>query len=45
MVSGQHRLTLPSNDDYSVSQLRMMLRQVGAILGREITVEEWTDLS
>jgi hypothetical protein len=45
LVSGQHRLTLPSNEEYSVPQLRMMLRQVGTIVGHEITLEEWTGLS
>jgi hypothetical protein len=45
MVIGQNRLTLPSNDEYSVPQLRMMLREIGAILGREITFDEWSGLS
>ena len=45
MVIGQNRLTLPSNPEYSVPQLRMMLREVGAMLGREITLEEWSRLS
>lgn len=41
LVYGQHRLALPSNSEYSVAQLRMMLREVQAILGRAITPEEW----
>ena len=45
MVIGQNRLTLPSNAEYSVPQLRMMLREVGAMLGREITLDEWSGLS
>ncbi len=45
MISGQHRLTLPSNAEYSVPQLRMMLREVAAVHGREITLEEWSRLS
>ena len=36
MVLGSHRLTLPSNNEYSVPQLRMMLREVQAILGRRV---------
>ena len=40
----QHRLAIPSNDEYSVAQLRVMLREVQGILGREITVEEWDRL-
>jgi hypothetical protein len=45
MVYGQHRLTIPSNREYSVPQLRMMLREVEAILGRQISADEWNDLS
>jgi hypothetical protein len=45
MVLGQHRLTLPSNAEYPVPQLRMMLREVGTILGREVTLEEWSRLA
>ncbi len=45
VVIGQHRLTLPSNEEYSVPQLRMLLREVAAMIGREITLEEWSRLS
>ena len=44
MVYGQHRLTIPSNDEYSVPQLRTMIREVEVILEREITLEEWNNL-
>ena len=44
MVLGEHRLTLPSNAEYSVPQLRLMLREAEAMLGREITSEEWARL-
>ncbi len=44
MVIGQDRLAIPSNAEYSVPQLRMLLRQVGALLGREITSDEWSRL-
>jgi len=44
MVYEQHRLTIPSNAEYSVPQLRMMIREVEEIIGREITVEEWDRL-
>ena len=44
LVYEQHRLAIPSNPEYSVSQLRIMLREVEEILGREITVEEWNRL-
>jgi predicted RNA binding protein YcfA (HicA-like mRNA interferase family) len=45
MVYGQHRLTIPSNTEYSVPQLRMMLREVDLIIGRQITADEWDNLS
>jgi hypothetical protein len=44
LVHGEHRLTLPSNAEYSVPQLRLMLREAGAILNREITQDEWLGL-
>ncbi len=44
MVYGQHRLTIPSNDEYSVPQLRMMIGEIEVILEREITLEEWNSL-
>ena len=44
MVYGQHRLAIPSNAEYSVPQLRMMIREVEEILNREIKVNEWNNL-
>jgi hypothetical protein len=45
MIYEQQRLTIPSNKEYSVPQLRMMLREVEAIIGRQITADEWNALS
>jgi predicted RNA binding protein YcfA (HicA-like mRNA interferase family) len=45
MVYQQHRLTTPSNQEYSVPQLRMMIRELEDILGHTVTVEEWNSLS
>ena len=45
MVYDQHRPTIPSNKEYSVPQLRMMLREVEAIIARQITADERNDLS
>ena len=45
MVHQNHRLSLPLNVEYSVPQLRMMLNEVEAILGRAITVDEWNRLA
>jgi hypothetical protein len=45
MTYSTHRLAIPSNAEYSVPQLRMMLREVEAILERSISAEEWDKLS
>ena len=45
MIYENHRLTIPSNKEYSVPQLRMMLRETEAIIGREITADEWESLA
>ncbi len=45
LVFGQHRLMVPSNKEYSVPQLRMMLREVGEIMGRQIPADEWNGLA
>ena len=37
-------MTVPSNAEYSVPQLRMLLREVAEIIGREIAADEWNDL-
>jgi hypothetical protein len=44
MVYERHRLAIPSNAEYSVHQLRMMIREVEEIIGRRITVDEWSRL-
>ena len=45
MVFEEYRLTVPSNSEYSVPQLRMMLNEVEAILDRSITADEWNNLA
>jgi len=44
MTHGEHRLAIPSNDEYSVPQLRLILREVETILGRALTADEWSKL-
>ncbi len=44
MVYAQHRMSIPSNDDYSVPQLRMLLKEIEIIMDRQIRLEEWNDL-
>jgi hypothetical protein len=41
LVHGQRRQTIPSNAEFSVPQVRVLLRQVEAILGRKISADEW----
>jgi len=43
MILGQHRLAIPSNTEFSVPKLRMMLREVQQIIRRDID-SEWNEL-
>ena len=44
LIFGDNRLTIPSNDQYSVPQLRLMLREASTILRKEISLAEWERL-
>ena len=44
MVYKSYRLAIPSNPEYSVPQLRMLLTEVEAMLDRPVTREEWNQL-
>ncbi len=44
MIYRQNRMAIPSNAEYSVPQLRMMIREVEGILNRGITMNEWNKL-
>jgi hypothetical protein len=44
MRYGPFTLTLPSNDEYSVPQLKMLLKEIEPILGRKISLSEWDRL-
>ncbi|MGE3466967.1 MAG: type II toxin-antitoxin system HicA family toxin [Pyrinomonadaceae bacterium] len=44
LTLGDNRLTVPSNSEYSVPQLRFMLREIAEIIGREISADEWNKL-
>ena len=44
MVIGEARLTIPSNNEYSVPQLRMMIKQAEGLLGSEIDADTWNSL-
>ncbi len=43
MVYKQYRLTIPTNNEYSIPQLRTMIREAEEIPGREITADEWNN--
>ena len=40
----RNRLAIPSNAEYSVPQLRAMIREAEEIIGRSITAVEWDEL-
>ena len=44
MRYGSNVLTIPSNEEYSVPQLKMMMKELENITGRKITLEEWVEL-
>lgn len=44
MTFENHRLAIPSNTEYSVPQLRFMLKEVETVIGREISHDEWMRL-
>jgi len=41
MSLNKQRQILPSNAEYSIPQVRVLLRQVEKILGREVPTNEW----
>jgi hypothetical protein len=41
MVYEQHRLSIPSNSEYSIPQLKMMISEVQEIIGRALHPDEW----
>lgn len=44
MVFKEHRMAIPSNREYSIPQLRMMIKEIEGILGRKISDSEWNNL-
>jgi len=45
MVYQRNRLAIPSNKEYSVPQLKMMLSEVESIINQEISLEKWNKLA
>lgn len=44
MRYGSYKQVVPNNREYSVPQLRMLLKQVKEKLKRDVSVEEWNNL-
>lgn len=44
MIFNEHRLAIPSNKEYSVPQLKFMLKEVENIIKRSVNPEEWNSL-
>jgi hypothetical protein len=44
MIYESHRLAIPSNAECSVGEVRMMIAELEAILGRALTGDEWNRL-
>jgi hypothetical protein len=45
MVRKNHRLSIPSNSEYSIPQLRMMIRETETIINQPISPEKWNNLA
>jgi hypothetical protein len=45
MVYENHRLSVPSNFEYSVQQLKMMINEVEAIIDRPLSADKWSSLT
>ncbi len=44
MRYGTHTLAIPSNTEFSVPQLKILLREVENVLTRKISLNEWQEL-
>jgi hypothetical protein len=44
MVYQSERLSIPSNSEFSIPQLKMMVSEVQEIIGRSISADEWNGL-
>jgi len=44
MIYLQKRLAIPSSPEYSVPQLKMMVREVELILEKDVSVDHWQNL-
>jgi len=45
MRYGVHTLAIPNNAEYSIPQLKTLLKEAEQIMGRKISLREWQELS
>lgn len=45
MTLAGHRLAIPSNEEYSIPQLRWMVREVESLVGRRLTADDRDQLA
>jgi hypothetical protein len=44
MRYGSYTLAIPSNAEFSVPQLKMLLKEVEQITGKKVSLKEWQEL-
>jgi hypothetical protein len=44
MIYEQYRLAIPSNKEYSIPQLKMMIQEIEMITGERIPLKFWNEL-
>lgn len=44
MRYGTYTLTLPNNKEYSVAQIKILIREIELGINKKISIEEWQDL-
>jgi len=44
MVFGGHRVAIPSNKEYSIPELKMMIKEIEKVVGRSISSDGWNSL-
>lgn len=44
MIYTNHRMAIPSNKEYSIPQLRMMISEVERIIERKIMLDDWNSI-
>jgi len=44
LICGNHRLAIPSYKEYSIPQIKFLLKEVEKIIGRSLSETEWEDI-